>query len=115
MKKVKITRQLGRVDFLRTHIRLVDALEGRKLTDREIEVLAAFAELEGDIRKDILGTSARKIVKDKLGLSAPGLANYLKSLSEKEVIKEGKISPVIFLPSGEEVSYQINLIPDEKD
>ena len=40
-----------------------------KLTPREIEVLAAFMSLENELAEDRFGTTARKVVRNKLFLN----------------------------------------------
>lgn len=81
------------------------------MTDMEATVLAEFMTLEGDIAKDRFGTSARKIVKQKLGLSSAGLSNYMKTLNEKGFIINDKteILPIL-IPDKEEQVYQFKLI-----
>lgn len=57
------------------------------MTDREIEVLSCFMSLNrGDI--DLFSTSVRKVVMEKLGLSAGGLSNYIRQLKDKGFIIE---------------------------
>jgi DNA-binding MarR family transcriptional regulator len=80
------------------------------LTNKEIEVLALFMSLKGDIAdQDRFGTQCRKMVMAKLGLKPGGLGNYLRALEEKGYIsKKGKqfeVNPFI-VPDPQRQGYQ---------
>ena len=74
--------------YYEVHLSLVNALLPtiRKLTPKEIEILSLFMGLEGDISNDRFGTSAKKIIKEKLNLSDGGLGNHMKSMKQKGCI-----------------------------
>jgi hypothetical protein len=83
------------------------------MTPREIEVIAAFMALEGDIATYRFGPSARKIVMAKLHLSPAGLSNFMKFLFDKGVLeRQGdmiKIYPLL-IPNVDEQKYLFKLV-----
>ena len=108
----KILR-LPRGEYYKTHLQIVNALLPIKLTTKEIEVLAAFMSLDGDIAKDRFGTSARKIIKKDLKLSDGGLGNYLKAFKEKNFVithELGDIVNPILSVQQEEQNYMVKLV-----
>lgn len=113
----KVLRKVLRVsrhEFYRIHLQIVNALLPVKLTPKEVDVLAAFMSLDGDIATDRFGTSARKIIKKQLKLSDGGLGNYLKSFKDKKFVlySDGGsdyVNPVLNV-SEEEQNYMIKLI-----
>jgi hypothetical protein len=96
------------------HLSIVNALIPVKLTPKEIEVLACFMSLKGDIAKDRFGATARKFVKQTLNLSDGGLGNYLKSLKEKKFISDTNEILSALMPSEDKQEYLIQLI-NKKD
>ena len=84
---------LTRDKYYMKHLSIINPLLPVSLTPKEIEVLAAFMALKGDIANDRFGTTARKLVMDKLSLSLSGLGNYLKSLKDKRFIKQATCRP----------------------
>lgn len=84
--------------YYEKHLTIVNVFLPITLTPKEIEVLATFMSLEGSIAADRFGTSARKLVRDELSLSAGGLGNYLKSLKDKGFIKENAENSFTILP-----------------
>jgi len=113
VKKIKKTLKLDKKDFYQKHLEVINPFLPIKLTPKEIEVLAEFLNLEGDLKEDIFGTTARKVVKGNLNISAGGLGNYLKSLKQKGFIykKYGAlfISQVV-LPSEFEQEYHFKIL-----
>lgn len=100
--------KLGRNTYYEVHLQLINALFPVKLTPKEIEVLARFMALDGDIAKDRFGTSARKLIKEQLKLSDGGLGNYLKSFKEKGFVIDNDINPNL-IASPEEQVYMFKL------
>jgi len=97
------------------HISIVNVFLPKKLTPKEIEVLASFMSLEGDIARDRFGTSARKMVKEELKLSSGGLGNYLRDLKLSGFISNvnGKLSilPILY-PENKMQGYMFKLYKD---
>ena len=101
---------LTRDAYYNKHLAIINPLLPISLTPKEIEVLAGFMALKGDIANDRFGTTARKLIMDKLSLSLSGLGNYLKSLKDKGFIKQDNtILPLLF-PEEKQQMYEFKLI-----
>lgn len=88
---IAIEVELSAKEYYQTHLSITNIFIPIKATAKEIEVLASFMSLEGDISDDRFGTTARKMVKEKLGISDAGLSNYLKALINKGfLIQDGR-------------------------
>lgn len=113
-KVLKFKLELGDVKYIQTYLEIINVFLPKKLTGKETEVIATFLSLPEDLtEKDMFNTYARKLVMEKMGLSHAGLANYLKSLVEKQFLvkdDKGRIKIKKFLvPSGEEQNFSINI------
>lgn len=120
MKPIGYTlKNLSRLDYFKKHLEIVTIILPGSITKTEILVLASFMSLQGDIvADDRFGTSARKIVRDKLKMSPGGLGNHLRSLEDNKYIyknDKGKFEINKYLiPSSEKVqSYQFNIVCNE--
>ncbi len=111
---------LKKKDFLPKYLKLVNVILPDPLTQREMDILAAFMELEGDLaRDDRFGTQARSFVRKKFGFkSYSNLDNYIKYFKRKGVLlndpKTGqlKLNPKINVPEGKgqvELVFQFNI------
>ena len=113
MKLLKKQLRLEKHEYYITHLTLVNALLPVKLTPKEIEVLGIFMSFEGELAENRFSTTGKQLVRDKLKLSHPGLANYMKSLMTKKFLVKVKdsieILPIL-LPEKEEQLYQIKII-----
>ena len=90
MNTLKKQLKLPKHKYYMKHLSIVNIFLPVQITPKEVEVLAAFMSLDGDIAKQRFGTSARKIVMEQLGVKPGGLGNYLKSLQSKGfLIKDG--------------------------
>ena len=117
MKRVKADT-LDRKEFYPKYLKLVNVILPKPLTTKEIEILSAFMELQGDaIEDDRFGTQARKLVRAKFGFKTySNIDNYIKFFKNKGVlIKEGdkfKINRRIFIPKTEkevELTFKFKL------
>jgi hypothetical protein len=114
-KVISKTLQLDKSRYYETHLSIINAVLPVRLTSMEIEVLAAF--MEFNIKEDVLGTTARKKVREKLNLSHGGLSNYIRSFQDKNVIfadnsNSGNtmfINPLL-IPNEIEQNYMFKLI-----
>ena len=83
---MEILRKKLRLDknqYYTTHLSIMNVFLPVKMTPKEIEVLANFMSLEGDIAEDRFGTSARKIVMQEMKIKPGGLGNYFDTLQKK--------------------------------
>lgn len=116
MNIIKKALKLSKEEFYKKHLLVINHLLPIQMTPKEAEVLAAFMSLEGDIARDPFSTSGRKMVRDKLNISAGGLGNYLDQLKTKgfiyeyehENVKVLKIIPIL-IPEGKIQGYQFKL------
>ncbi len=116
MIPIRKVLRLPKDQYYRVHLSLVNALLPIQLTPKEIEVLAGFMSLDGDISRDRFGTSAKKIIKEKLNITDGGLGNYMKSLKDKGFLlfdENGKLMVRPFLQNDEkEQIYNFKLISE---
>lgn len=115
MKIIK-TLKLSKDDFYKKHLYIINHILPVQMTNKEIEVLACFMSLEGDIVNEMFGVSARKIVKDRLELSSGGLCNYLNQLKTKKfivvrVVNDKELLSIlpILIPSNDVQEYNFKL------
>lgn len=116
MNIIRKILRLNKEEYYKKHLLIINHLLPIQMTPKEAEVLAAFMSLEGDIANDPFGTSGRKIVKNKLGISAGGLGNYLDQLKKKGFILSNDntlyILPIL-IPERKVQGYQFKLENNE--
>lgn len=111
MQPITKIQRLNKSDYYETHLSIINALLPKKLTPMEISVLGAFMSIEGELASSRFGTTARKLVREKLNLSHGGLGNYLKSLTTKGYISNNMTSIIpLVIPASEEQTYNFKLI-----
>jgi hypothetical protein len=114
MKILRKKLQLVKNEYYTTHLSIMNVFLPIKMTPKEIEVLANFMSLEGDIAEDRFGTSARKIVMTEMGIKPGGLGNYFESLGKKGfLIKDSEKKFTIFsmlYPNPAVQNYQFQLL-----
>ena len=110
--KIRKQLELDTEDYNTLHLEIINPFLPVRLTPKEIEVLAAFMSLQGDLANDKFGTTSRKVVKEKLKISSGGLGNYLKSLKEKGFLFKDKgawnIARIV-MPDKEITEYSFKL------
>lgn len=113
MKVIQKQLKLGKEQYYIKHLSIVNVFLPTELTPKEIEVIANFMSLEGDIAKERFGTSARKLVMEQMNISPGGLGNYMKSLKNKGFIIENDDSTTILPilhPDSTEQGYMFKLV-----
>jgi hypothetical protein len=110
MKAISKKLVLNSKAYFIIHLSIINALLPIKLTPKELEIIALFMSLQGDIAKDRFGTTARKLVMKELGLSDGGLGNYLKALKEKGFISKDNEILSMLIPNNEKQEYFFQLI-----
>lgn len=120
MNIIKKALKLTRGEYFKKHLLIINHILPVQMTPKEAEVLAAFMSLEGDISKDPFSTTGRKMVREKLNISAGGLGNYLDQLKTKGFIyeyeeKDDKILKIIpiLVPQDKIQGYQFKLEVNE--
>jgi len=116
MKPIQRILNLNQDDYYIKHLTIVSVLLPTHLTNKEIEILAAFLSLDKSlIEDDMFNSVARKKVMQKLKLSPGGLGNHLKSIINKKVLDRNAITNRItmkpfLLPQEPTQGYQIKII-----
>ncbi len=108
MKVIKKQLILSNEEYYLKHLAIINNFLPIKLTPKEIEVLANFMILEGDIASDRFGTTARKIVMSKMNIVTAGISNYIRSLKQKGFIIDNKVLPILF-PESKNQMYNFKL------
>jgi len=113
MKHIVKTLRLEMFDYYQTHLSIVNCLLPSKITNKEIEILSLFMCFDGILEDDRFGTTAKKMIRERLALSHQGLSNYITSLTKKKLLsvenEKIKILPILH-PNRDEQSYMIKLV-----
>ena len=102
-----------RIDYAKMYVNIIESMSpNKKLSPREVDVVAAFASIDDEWSEGARFTTAyRMYVKEKLGMSDSQMSTILRGLQEMGVIGETKLGikylqPVYIPPRG---GVQINL------
>ena len=80
--------ELPKLEYYKTHLRIINALFPVNITDKEIEILASFLSLSPEITKNNMFNSfARKQIIESLNLTNGGMSNHIKNMKNKGFIK----------------------------
>lgn len=84
----KILNTYTEKEFTKVHLNILNALLPNKMTNKEIDVLVEFINLESTIIKidGVFGSSSKKVVRKSLSMSSSQLNNIIKSLTDKKMI-----------------------------
>lgn len=116
MNIIQKSLKLKHNDYYLQHLRIINAVLPVKLTNREIEVLAAFMSADSKLTEDDRFNSlVRKNIRNKLGLSPGGLSNYLNSMLKKGFLNKSKITNRITIkeflfPDESAQGYQFKIV-----
>ena len=88
MQIISKALELSKEEYFKKHLLVISPLLPIELTEKEIEVLAAFLMLEEDLKDFVFETSGRKEVRNRLQLSHGGLGNYIRRLKDKGYLLE---------------------------
>lgn len=118
MKEIKKLLKLPKLDYYKVHLSLINCILPTKIrmTPKEIEVIAHFMSLEGDIAAYRFSTTAKKLIREQLDISPAGLSNYMGSLTEKGFINtNNNITQIIplLVPADKEQVYLFKLVMEE--
>jgi len=103
-------------DYYVKHLEVLNVMLPEKLSQKEIEVLAAFMDQDKSlIEDDMFNGVVRKKVMDKLSLKPGGLGNHLKKMIEKKFLSKNEITKKItikpfLLPEENNQGYRIKLV-----
>jgi len=113
MLTIKKALHLSNLDYYKTHLSIINCILPHTITPKEIEVMAGFMALEGDIAVYRFGPTAKKIIMKQVDISVSGLSNYIKSLTNKGfLIERGDMTDIlpILMPEKEEQIYSLKLV-----
>lgn len=85
------------VEFLKSLNGILD------LTDRELELLACFVELDvntpklPNITKNVISTENRKYIKRTLGITPDNLSRYITKFKAQGILQKGKAEDEVFV------------------
>lgn len=119
MKIIQQAFNLNKEEYYVVHLKILNAILPIKLSEKELEVLAAFMGLDKNIvEENYFNPLARKKVLKKLDLSPAGLSNHLKSMLEKGFIIKNNITNNItikefLLPESFVQGYQFKIVKNE--
>lgn len=114
-KEIRKKLILDRLDYFETHLSFINCVLPIKMTPMELKVLATYMSIEDNLAQYRFQKIGRKLVKDRLGLSAAGLSNHIRELlrkghmSKDEKTEELSILPILY-PKGNVQDYYFRLI-----
>lgn len=104
----KLVKTVNKTDLYKEFLKSLNGI--LDLTDRELELLATFIELDvntpklPNISKNVISTENRKYIKRTLGITPDNLSRYIAKFKSKGILVNGKIE--------DEVMVSKALIPD---
>lgn len=116
MKIIQQAFNLEYQEYYIMHLQILNAILPVKLTDKELEVLAAFMGLDKNlIEENYFNPITRKKVLNKVNLTPAGLSNHLKSMINKGFLIKNSITNTItikdfLLPEENEQGYKIKIL-----
>jgi hypothetical protein len=113
MQEIRKVLVLDRRSYYVTHLSLLNCLLPVTMTPMEVNVLAEFLALEGEITTYRFGPTARKVVMQELHLSPSGLSNYMRTLTDKGFLEndDGVLTVVAtMLPEPLEQFFRVRLL-----
>ena len=111
MQEIKKALLLDKKDYFETHLSLVNCVLPKKMTPKEIEVLAAFMCLEGRYAGYRFSTPSRKQVMLACGMTPQSMSNHIKSLKDKGFLIENGMVEILplLIPEKNQQDYRIRL------
>lgn len=104
----KLVKTVSRTDLYREFLNSLNGI--LKLTDRELELLTTFIDIDvntpklPNIRKNVISTENRKYIKRTLGITPDNLSRYIAKFKQQGILRVGK--------ADDEVMVSKALIPE---
>ena len=104
----KLVKTVSRTDLYREFLRSLNGI--LKLTDRELELLTTFIDIDvntpklPNVRKNVISTENRKYIKRTLGITPDNLSRYIAKFKQQGILRVGK--------ADDEVMVSKALIPE---
>ena len=104
----KPVKTVSRTDLYREFLNSLNGI--LKLTDRELELLTTFIDIDvntpklPNVRKNVISTENRKYIKRTLGITPDNLSRYIAKFKQQGILRVGK--------ADDEVMVSKALIPE---
>lgn len=104
----KLVKTVSRTDLYREFLNSLNGI--LKLTDRELELLTTFIDIDvntpklPNVRKNVISTENRKYIKRTLGITPDNLSRYIAKFKQQGILRVGK--------ADDEVMVSKALIPE---
>lgn len=104
----KLVKTVSRTDLYREFLNSLNGI--LKLTDRELELLTTFIDIDVNtpklpsVRKNVISTENRKYIKRTLGITPDNLSRYITKFKQQGILRVGK--------ADDEVMVSKALIPE---
>ncbi len=104
----KLVKTVSRTDLYREFLNSLNGI--LKLTDRELELLTTFIDIDvntpklPNVRKNVISTENRKYIKRTLGITPDNLSRYIAKFKNQGILRVGK--------ADDEVMVSKALIPE---
>ena len=104
----KLVKTVSRTDLYREFLNSLNGI--LKLTDRELELLTTFIDIDvntpklPNVRKNVISTENRKYIKRTLGIAPDNLSRYIAKFKQQGILRVGK--------ADDEVMVSKALIPE---
>lgn len=97
----KLVKSVSKTDLLMEFLKSLNGI--LDLTDRELELLAAFIELDvntpklPNINKNVISTENRKYIKRTLGITPDNLSRYIAKFKSLGILQKGRAEDEVFV------------------
>ena len=104
----KLVKTVSRTDLYREFLNSLNGI--LKLTDRELELLTTFIDIDvntpklPNVRKNVISTENRKYIKRTLAITPDNLSRYIAKFKQQGILRVGK--------ADDEVMVSKALIPE---
>lgn len=91
----KLVKRVPKADLYKEFLKSLNGI--LDLTDRELELLATFIDIDintpklPNISKNVISTENRKYIKKVLGITPDNLSRYITKFKSQGVLKKGKL------------------------
>ncbi|QOR56923.1 transcriptional regulator [uncultured phage cr60_1] len=97
----KLVKAVPKTDLLKEFLKSLNGI--LNLTDRELELLTTFVELDvntpklPNIHKNVISTENRKYIKRTLGITPDNLSRYIAKFKALGILQRGKAEDEVFV------------------
>lgn len=97
----KLVKSVSKTDLLKEFLKSLNGI--LDLTDRELELLATFIDLDvntpklPNIYKNVISTENRKYIKRTLGITPDNLSRYISKFKSQGILMKGKAEDEVFV------------------